>query len=89
MVGVSDGVSNGTGIAEDFVVIASLVGLVTKEMDVLVGDTAGLLGLGLKMSQAVRLVPAGGEDVKGDFTTNREAVKTKCQWGEWKGVRAS
>jgi hypothetical protein len=72
---VSDGVSNGTGVAEDLVVVASLLGLVTKEVDVLVGDTTWLLGLGIEMSQAVSLVPAGGENIKGDFTTNREAME--------------
>lgn len=59
-----DGVANGSLVAEDLVIVAALEGLVSEEMDVLVGDSVGLLGLAFEVAQAVGLVPASGEDVE-------------------------
>lgn len=69
--------ANGTVIGVDFVVVATRVRLVTEEVDVLVGDATGLLSLSLEVLKAVCLVPASGEDVEGDLTTNGEAVFEK------------
>jgi hypothetical protein len=67
-------VANGSLVVEDLVVVAALERLVSEEMDVLVGDSVGLLGLVFKVGEAVGLVPAGGEDVEGDLTADREAA---------------
>lgn len=66
--------ANGSLVAEDLVVVAALERLVSEEMDVLVGDSVGLLGLVLEVVQAVGLVPAGGEDVEGDLAADGEAA---------------
>lgn len=66
--------ANGSLVAEDLVVVAALERLVSEEMDVLVGDSVGLLGLALEVVQAVGLVPAGGEDVEGDLAADGEAA---------------
>lgn len=73
VLGALDGVTNGAGVDVDLVVIAALAGLVAEEVDVGVFDAAGLLGLVLKVLQAVRLVPTRREDVEGDLATDREA----------------
>lgn len=59
-------------IRKDLVVVSTLKRLVAKEVHVGVADTAGLLGLLLEVLQAVRLVPALGENVEGDLATNGE-----------------
>lgn len=64
--------TNGSLVAEDLVVVAALERLVSKEMDVLVSDSVGLLGLVFEVVQAVGLVPAGGEDVEGDLAADGE-----------------
>lgn len=64
---------NGTGVFVDFVVVTSLKSLVTKEVNVPVGNAA-ILGLILEMLKAVSLVPTGGEDVKRDLAADREAI---------------
>ena len=68
------------GVNVDLVVVAALVGLVAEEVDRLVGDAVGLLGLLFEVLEAVGLVPAGGEYVERDLTSNGEAglvVSTK------------
>jgi hypothetical protein len=60
-------------IGVDFVVVATLERLVAKEVDGLVADSVGLLGLVLEVLKAVRFVPTGGEDVEGDLTADGEA----------------
>lgn len=72
-----DRVANGAVISVDFVVVTTGVGLITEEVDVLVGDATRLLSLGLDMLKAVCLVPASGEDIEGDLATNGEAMFTK------------
>lgn len=62
-----------TRITEDLVVIASLLRLVTKEMDGFVLDTCQLLLL-LDVLEAICLVPAGGENVERDLSTYGESV---------------
>lgn len=69
--------SNGPRIVVDLVVISSLERLVAEEVDRRVGDTSSLLGLVLKMLQAVRLVPSGREHIEGDLATNGEAMSHK------------
>jgi hypothetical protein len=59
----------------DLVVVAAGERLVTKEVDILVSDAVGLLGLGFEVAQAVSLVPAGGENVERDLAANGEAFR--------------
>ena len=59
----------GTGIAVDLPIVASGEGLVAEEMYGLVFDARDVL-LGFNVLQAVGLVPAGGEDVKGNLATD-------------------
>ena len=68
--------ANGARIAVNFPVVAALIGLVTKEVNCGVLDTAGLLGFSLEMAKAVRLVPAVREDVERNLTANGEARKS-------------
>jgi hypothetical protein len=70
-------VANGSLVCEDLIVVAAWGGLVTEEVDVLVGDAPGLLGLGLEVLEAVGLIPPGGEDVEGDLAANGEAASVK------------
>jgi hypothetical protein len=66
-------VANRPLIGEDLVVVAALKGLVAEEVDVLVRYAARPLGILLEVAEAVGLVPADGEDVKGDLASNGEA----------------
>jgi hypothetical protein len=68
-------VPDGPAVAEDLVVVAALESLVAEEVDRLVLDATGALGLVLDVLQAVCLVPAGGEDVEGDLPADGEAVR--------------
>lgn len=61
--------ADGPGVTVDFVVVASGEGLVTEEVDRLVLDTGDVL-LGLDMLQTIGLVPASGENVERDLTTD-------------------
>lgn len=63
VIGRVDSMANSSRVLVNFVVVTALVGLVTKEVNV-------LEVLALNVSQAVSLVPASGEDIKGDLTTN-------------------
>lgn len=74
VLGPLDRVADGAGILVDFVVVAANGRLVAKEVNLFVGDAVGLLGLVLEVLEAVRLVPAGGEDVERDLAANGEAV---------------
>ncbi len=74
VLGPGDGVADRPGVAEDLVVVAALGGLVAEEVDGRVLDAARPLGLVLQVLQAVRLVPAVGEDVEGDLAADGEAV---------------
>lgn len=76
-------VANSSGVGEDFVVVATRVGLVTKEVDVLVFDAA-VLGVFFKVAEAVGLVPASGEDVEGDLTANGEAIENQAVSNCWR-----
>ena len=69
IVWVLDLVSDSPLVAVDLPVISTLVGLVTKEVDLVVDDTRESL-LRLNVSQAVGLVPTSGEYVERDLTTN-------------------
>jgi hypothetical protein len=73
LVGVLDGVANGAGVAVNLPVVAALEGLVAEEVNRLVLDAARLLGLVLEVLEAVGLVPAGREDVKGNLAADGEA----------------
>jgi hypothetical protein len=68
-------VANGALVGEDLIVVAAGGGLVAKKVNVLVGDAAGFLGLGLEMLEAVGLIPPGREDIKGDLAANGEATR--------------
>lgn len=57
-------------VSEDLIVITSLVALVAEEVDGGVVDATGLILLVLDMLQGERLVPALGEDVKGDLAAD-------------------
>lgn len=66
-------VADSARVLEDLVVVAALVGLVAEEVDGAVLDAADLL-LGFDVLQAVGLVPASGEDVKGDLAADGVTV---------------
>jgi hypothetical protein len=68
-----DAVAHGARVLENLVIVAALVRLVAEEVDGAVLDAADLL-LGFHVLQAVRLVPAGGEDVEGDLAADGVAV---------------
>jgi hypothetical protein len=70
--GTGNRMADSSGIGVDLVVVATLESLVTKEVNVLVGDAIGLLGLVLEVPEAVGLVPASGEYIEGNLTTNGE-----------------
>jgi hypothetical protein len=73
----SDGVASSSGVSVDLVVVTALESLVTEEVDGLVSDAIGLLGLVLEVLEAVCLVPASGEDVERDLAANGEAIQKK------------
>lgn len=85
VLGASDSVADGPLVAKDLVVVAALKGLVTKEVDVLVSDTA-VSGVVLEVLEAVGLVPTSGEDVEGDLTANGEAIEGKS--ASWVTLRS-
>lgn len=60
----------------DLVVVAALVRLVTEEVDSRKVDAVGQVLVGLDVLQAVRLVPARGEDVEGYLAADGVAVPT-------------
>lgn len=65
-------------VGVDLIVIATDETFVTEEVDGLVihsGDTL----LGRDVLQAIGLVPASGEDIERDLTTNGEAIILTCQ----------
>lgn len=66
--------ANGSLVAEDLVIVAALECLVSEEVDLLVSDSVGLLGLVLEVAQTVSLIPAGGEDVEGNLAADGEAA---------------
>ena len=74
VLGPRDRVARDAAVGVDLVVVAALEGLVAEEVDRRVVHAAGPLGLVLDVLQAVRLVPAGGEDVEGDLAADGEAV---------------
>lgn len=76
--------ANGSGVAEDLPVVATLECLVSEEVDVLVGDSLGLLGFVFEVLQAVSLVPAVGEDIEGDLATNGEAKQVRVSRIRWR-----
>lgn len=71
---VVDRMSNGPRIGVDLVVVSSYIRLVAEEVDGGVLDAAGLLGFVLEVREAVRLVPALGEDVEGDLAADGVAI---------------
>jgi hypothetical protein len=64
VVWVCDGVTNRSWVSVDLVVVTTLVGLVTKEVDSRVLDSAGELRLIFQMLQTIGLVPAGRKDIE-------------------------
>ena len=78
VVGSGNRVPNSPAIGVNLVVVTADHGLVAKEVDRLVLDAAGLLGLLLEVLEAVGLVPACGEDVKGDLASDGESTESKC-----------
>lgn len=70
LVGVLHAVTDGALVLVDLVIIAALVRLITEEVDRRVVDATRQVLLILDVLQAVRLVPASWEDIKGDLTTN-------------------
>lgn len=59
-------VSSRSGIIVDLVVVSTLEGLITEEMNMLVVESTESL-LGFNMSEAVGLVPACWEHIEGDL----------------------
>ena len=70
---VDNRVADCAGVLIDLVVITSNETLVTEEMNVLIFGTGDVL-LGLDMLQGIGLIPACRENIKGDLTTDGEAV---------------
>lgn len=64
--------TDGALVDVNLVVVSALGRLVAKEVDLLVLDAALLLRLLLEVLEAVRLVPAGGEDVERDLAADAE-----------------
>ena len=63
-------VTNGSTVFVDLEVVTSFECLVTEEVDICILDsTEGFLRL--KMLEAVRFVPTGGENIKGDLPADR------------------
>lgn len=62
--------ANCSRIAEDLIVVATLICLVAEEVNCSVVNPTGELGVVLEMSQTVCLIPASGEDIEGYLTTN-------------------
>ena len=67
---VLDTVSDRARVLVDLVVVTALVRLVTEEVNRLVIDAAWHILLALDVLQAIRLVPAHGEDVERDLTSD-------------------
>lgn len=61
-------------VGVDLVVVAAGEAFIAEEMDGMVVDAGDLL-LSLDVLQAVGLVPAGWEDIKGDLAADREAAQ--------------
>ena len=59
-------------ILKDLVIVAALVCLVAKEVDLRVLNARDIIFIG-QVLQAVGLVPAGGEDVEGDLSADGES----------------
>jgi hypothetical protein len=66
-------VAHGARVLKNLVIVAAFVRLVAEEVDGAVLDAADLL-LGFHVLQAVRLVPARGEDVEGDLAADGVTV---------------
>jgi len=66
-----DRMPNCSWIFVDLVVVSALVRLITKEVYRRVLYPIRLLRLVLQMLQAIRLIPASGEDIKRYLATNR------------------
>lgn len=56
-------------ILKDLIIVAALVCLVAKEVNLRVLDARDIFLVG-QVLQAVGLVPAGGEDVEGDLSAD-------------------
>ena len=67
---ILDTVTNGPGINIDFIIVATLVRLVTEEVNLGELHTLTPLLLGLHMAQAVCLIPSVGEHVERDLSAN-------------------
>lgn len=63
-------VASCTRIVENLPIVTTLKGLVAKEMDFLVFNAIGFLGVVLEMLEAVCFVPAVGEYVERDLATD-------------------
>jgi len=67
-------VPNSPRVRENLIVVSTRESFVTEEMDGLVLDARNVL-LSLDVLQAVSLVPASGEDVKGDLAADRVSIR--------------
>lgn len=70
----SDGMTNRPRVTVDLIVVTALESLVAEEMDGLVFHARDVL-LGCEVLETVRLVPTGGEHVKGYLATDGVAVE--------------
>jgi len=66
-------VTDCAGVLVDLVVITSDEALVTEEVNVLILGTGDVL-LSLDVLESIGLIPAGGENIKRDLTTDGEAM---------------
>lgn len=67
LIGILHRVSSRSGIIVDLVVVSTLEGLITEEVNMLVVESTESL-LGFNMSEAVGLIPACWEYIEGDLT---------------------
>lgn len=82
---------DGARVLVDLVVVAALIRLVAKEVDSGILDPAGEVLLVFHVLETVCLVPAAGEEVKGDLTADGVAIIHKQESRQlvpFRGVRA-
>lgn len=66
-------------ILKDLIIIAPLERLIPKEMHRRVLHSTNVL-LGIDMSQAVSLIPAGGKDIEGDLAADGEGESQAAEF---------
>jgi len=91
IIGIDNRVANGALVNIDLIVIATLERLVAEKVNRRVLDSARLLGLGLEVAEAERLVPTRGENIERDLAANGVSaiISVNIITGKRKGQKAS